>query len=124
MSESDETDDGSGTGTGNVTSSTRDNPPFSPAKGGPTHFSDIPVKDLVIVGFMLLPTVGGLAPTVLAGGRPTLHLFDIVPGIGMTFEVEPSVLEWTPNVALPSLGEVDYGSCVSSSQGCIAPALR
>ena len=51
MSESDETDDGSGTG--NVTSSTRDNPPFSPAKGGPTHFSDIPVKDLVIVGFML-----------------------------------------------------------------------
>lgn len=41
-----------------------------------------------------------------------------------TFEVAPSVLAWTPQTATPSLGEVDYGSCVSSSPGCIAPQLK
>ena len=41
-----------------------------------------------------------------------------------TFEVAPSVLEWTPDSAVESTGEVDYGTCVSSSQGCFAPELE
>ncbi len=41
-----------------------------------------------------------------------------------TFEVAPTLLEWTPETATPSTGSVDYGSCVSSSPGCGAPALK
>ena len=41
-----------------------------------------------------------------------------------TFEVAPTLLEWTPETATPSLGDVDYGSCVSSSPGCNAPDIR
>ena len=41
-----------------------------------------------------------------------------------TFDVAPTVLEWTPETATPSTGEIDYGSCVSSSPGCAAPALK
>ena len=41
-----------------------------------------------------------------------------------TFEVPPTVLEWTPETALPSMGEVDYGSCVSSSPGCLSPDIE
>ncbi len=41
-----------------------------------------------------------------------------------TFDVAPTLLEWTAASAEPSLGEVDYGSCVSSSPGCMAPALE
>ncbi|MCA9686566.1 MAG: hypothetical protein KC457_30640, partial [Myxococcales bacterium] len=40
-----------------------------------------------------------------------------------TFDVAPAVLTWTPETATASTGEVDYGSCVSSSAGCGAPAL-
>jgi hypothetical protein len=41
-----------------------------------------------------------------------------------TFDVAPTVLEWTPETAMPSMGMVDYGSCVSSSPGCAAPDLK
>ncbi|WP_181233096.1 multiheme c-type cytochrome [Enhygromyxa salina] len=41
-----------------------------------------------------------------------------------TFDVAPTVLEWTAETAVASSGEVDYGSCVSSSPGCGAPALK
>ncbi|KIG12959.1 cytochrome c family protein [Enhygromyxa salina] len=41
-----------------------------------------------------------------------------------TFDVAPTVLEWTPETATASTGMVDYGSCVSSSPGCGAPALK
>ncbi|PRQ02331.1 hypothetical protein ENSA5_24220 [Enhygromyxa salina] len=41
-----------------------------------------------------------------------------------TFDVAPAVLEWTPELAVDSTGAVDYGSCVSSSPGCGAPALN
>ncbi|MCA9684344.1 MAG: hypothetical protein KC457_19265, partial [Myxococcales bacterium] len=41
-----------------------------------------------------------------------------------TFEVAPTVLEWTSASAKPSTGDVDYGSCVSSSPGCAAPELE
>ena len=41
-----------------------------------------------------------------------------------TFDVAPTVLEWTPETATPSEGMVDYGTCVSSSPGCFAPALK
>jgi hypothetical protein len=41
-----------------------------------------------------------------------------------TFDVAPTVLEWTPATAEPSMGMVDYGTCVSSSPGCIAPDLK
>jgi hypothetical protein len=34
------------------------------------------------------------------------------------------VLEWTPETAEPSMGMVDYGTCVSSSPGCAAPDLK
>ncbi|MFV8755556.1 multiheme c-type cytochrome [Nannocystaceae bacterium ST9] len=40
------------------------------------------------------------------------------------YEVAPTLLEWTAQTATPSTGEVDYGSCVSSSPGCGAPALK
>lgn len=41
-----------------------------------------------------------------------------------TFDVAPSMLTWTPETATPSAGMVDFGTCVSSSPGCIAPDLR
>jgi hypothetical protein len=41
-----------------------------------------------------------------------------------TFDVAPTVLEWTPETAEPSMGMVDYGTCVSSSPGCGAPDLQ
>lgn len=41
-----------------------------------------------------------------------------------TFDVAPTLLEWTAETATPSTGEVDYGSCVSSSPGCAAPGLK
>lgn len=40
------------------------------------------------------------------------------------FDVAPTVLEWTPATAMPSMGMVDYGTCVSSSPGCAAPDLQ
>ncbi|MFO7561543.1 MAG: multiheme c-type cytochrome [Enhygromyxa sp.] len=40
-----------------------------------------------------------------------------------TFEVPPASLEWTAAEATPSTGEVDYGSCVSSSPGCASPFI-
>jgi hypothetical protein len=40
-----------------------------------------------------------------------------------TFEIPPATLTWTAADALPSTGEVDYGSCVSTSPGCRAPAI-
>jgi hypothetical protein len=40
-----------------------------------------------------------------------------------TFDVAPASLSWTPEGATPSEGEVDYGTCVSSSPGCKAPAI-
>lgn len=40
-----------------------------------------------------------------------------------TFEVPPASLEWTVADAEPSMGEVDYGSCVSSSPGCKSPFI-
>jgi hypothetical protein len=40
-----------------------------------------------------------------------------------TFEVPPANLEWTAAEAVPSEGEVDYGSCVSSSPGCASPFI-
>lgn len=52
---------------------------------------------------------------------------DLDPAVldnSLTFDVTSSELEWRANTALPSLGEVDYGTCVSSSPGCIAPALK
>jgi hypothetical protein len=41
-----------------------------------------------------------------------------------TFDVAPTVLEWTPETATASAGMIDYGTCVSSSPGCSAPALK
>ncbi len=41
-----------------------------------------------------------------------------------TFEVAPTKLEWTPEAATPSEGEVDYGTCVSSSPGCRSPFIE
>jgi hypothetical protein len=41
-----------------------------------------------------------------------------------TFDVAPTLLEWTAETATPSAGEVDYGSCVSSSPGCSAPDIQ
>ncbi len=41
-----------------------------------------------------------------------------------TFDVAPAMLEWTPETAQPSMGMVDYGTCVSSSPGCAAPELQ
>jgi hypothetical protein len=41
-----------------------------------------------------------------------------------TFDVAPTMLEWTPETAMPSTGETDYGLCVSSSPGCAAPDLK
>jgi hypothetical protein len=41
-----------------------------------------------------------------------------------TFDVAPTMLEWTPETATPSTGMVDYGTCVSSSPGCAAPDLK
>ena len=40
-----------------------------------------------------------------------------------TFEVPPASLEWTAAEAVPSAGEVDYGTCVSSSPGCKSPFI-
>ena len=51
---------------------------------------------------------------------------DLDPGIVeafSTFVVPPASLTWTEADAEPSTGEVDYGTCVYSSPGCIAPAL-
>jgi hypothetical protein len=41
-----------------------------------------------------------------------------------TFDVAPTVLEWTPETGEPSTGMVDYGTCVSSSPGCAPPQLE
>lgn len=41
-----------------------------------------------------------------------------------TFDVAPTLLGWTAADATASAGEVDYGSCVSSSPGCMAPQLK
>lgn len=40
-----------------------------------------------------------------------------------TFEVPPASLVWTPADATPSMGEVDYGSCVSSAPSCASPFI-
>lgn len=40
-----------------------------------------------------------------------------------TFEVPPASLDWTAAEAVPSVGEVDYGMCVSSSPGCKSPFI-
>lgn len=40
-----------------------------------------------------------------------------------TFDVPPAALSWTAADAEPSEGEVDYGTCVSSSAGCKSPAI-
>jgi hypothetical protein len=52
---------------------------------------------------------------------------DLDPGVVERFEtydVAPTLLEWTAASAEPSAGSVDYGSCVASSPGCVAPALK
>ncbi|MCB1744110.1 MAG: monovalent cation/H+ antiporter subunit D family protein, partial [Gammaproteobacteria bacterium] len=38
---------------------------------------------------LLMLLVFGLLPTVLAGGRPELQLFEVLPGLGLGFRVEP-----------------------------------
>jgi hypothetical protein len=52
---------------------------------------------------------------------------DLDPGVlenTSTFDVAPTMLEWTPEAAEPSTGMVDFGTCVSSSPGCVAPDLK
>ena len=43
----------------------------------------------LITGVVLLSTVASLAPAVLAGARPTVHLIDILPGLSLSLQVEP-----------------------------------
>ena len=43
---------------------------------------------LLIAG-ALLPTVASLTPEVMAGERPSLSLFEVLPGLSIAFEVEP-----------------------------------
>ena len=45
---------------------------------------------VTIIGAVLLfAAVVALLPTVLAGGRPALHLVEVVPGLAIAFAVEP-----------------------------------
>lgn len=43
----------------------------------------------LLAAFVLLLAVASLLPAVAAGERPTLELFQILPGIGVTFHAEP-----------------------------------
>jgi len=43
----------------------------------------------LVTASMLFLTVASLAPGVLAGGRPTASLGEVVPGLALAFEVEP-----------------------------------
>lgn len=55
-----------------------------------------------------------------------VHSGDLDPAIVErfeTFDVPPAGLSWTAADAEPSTGTIDYGSCVSSSPGCKAPAI-
>ena len=49
------------------------------------------VRDTVMVGgsALLLPMVGSLASLVMQEKHPSLYLFDLLPGIGLSFVVEP-----------------------------------
>jgi hypothetical protein len=69
---------------------------------------------------MLLRTMGRevLADLVASG--------DLDPAVVEqfeTYEVPPASLDWTPDTATPSTGDVDYGTCVSSSPGCKSPFI-
>jgi len=45
---------------------------------------------MIVVSFLLVVVVGTqIAPAVLAGQRPTLHLLPLLPGAPLAFEVEP-----------------------------------
>ncbi len=43
----------------------------------------------LLSSLLLLGTVASLLPDVLAGGRPTVHLFEFVPGLTLQLTVEP-----------------------------------
>jgi multicomponent Na+:H+ antiporter subunit D len=43
----------------------------------------------LIVGGVLFVVVAGIAPEILAGARPGLELFEVLPGLALAFEVEP-----------------------------------
>jgi hypothetical protein len=78
-----------------------------------------------------LPTRVNMRVRLRAIGREVLDELvasgDLDPAVlerFTTFDVAPTLLEWTAETATPSTGEVDYGSCVSSSPGCGAPELK
>jgi multicomponent Na+:H+ antiporter subunit D len=43
----------------------------------------------LIIAIALAWTVWGLLPELMAGGRPSLHLTEVIPGISIAFRVEP-----------------------------------
>jgi multicomponent Na+:H+ antiporter subunit D len=43
----------------------------------------------LVTAALLCVTVFALLPSVLDGGRPEAHVFDIIPGLALAFEVEP-----------------------------------
>ena len=43
----------------------------------------------LVTAVTLALVVWSLLPEVLAGGRPSIHLFEIVPGIEIGFSLEP-----------------------------------
>ncbi|MEO7056741.1 MAG: proton-conducting transporter membrane subunit, partial [Caldimonas sp.] len=44
---------------------------------------------VMLASLALLAVVGGLLPTVLAGGRPEVSAFEMLPGLSIAFRVEP-----------------------------------
>ena len=43
----------------------------------------------LVIAIALFPTVASLAPEVMAGERPGLTLFEVLPGLSIAFEIEP-----------------------------------
>lgn len=53
------------------------------------HSPNIREAISLIAASLMALTVMGLVPTVMAGGRPRLEIWELLPGLGIVFEVEP-----------------------------------
>jgi len=53
------------------------------------HSANLRETVTIVTAAALIWTVWGLLPEIFAGGRPGLHLFEVVPGVDIAFRVEP-----------------------------------